>query len=125
MGRMNFLFQYMFTYIANLVNVLNAGLPSPLVTVANAASPYLVGAQGDQFIAAAAGAGADTVVNLPSAIGAGNRVIVKKTDANPHNISVVPNGTDTIDGVNAAVNISSQWGVLRLIDAAAGGWMTW
>jgi len=71
-------------------------------------------------------AGADFIFNLPVATGTGDALIVKKVDANAHNIAVTPNGTNTIDGVNAAVNLTTQWvPVLRLIDSTAGAWSVW
>ena len=73
----------------------------------------------------AAAAGADFVLNLPAASGGGNIVVVKKNDANAHNIAITPSGTDTIDGVNAAVNISLQNDALRLIDSGVGTWVIW
>ena len=59
------------------------------------------------------------------AAGSGNVAIIKKIDANAHNIAVTPNGSDTIDGVNAAVDIAIQWSVLRVVDAASGAWDAW
>lgn len=68
-------------------------------------------------------AGADFVFNLPAATGTGNVAVVKKMDANAHNVAVTPNGTDTIDGVNAAVNISVQYDTITVCDSGTGAWV--
>ena len=70
------------------------------------------------------GASADFIFNLPPAIGGGQVVVVKKMDANPFNVNIVPNGTDTIDGVNAQVVITTQYDTVTLCDALAGQWET-
>ena len=69
--------------------------------------------------------GADFVFNLPAATGSGDIAIIKKLDSNAHNIAVTPNGSDTIDGVNAVSNISIQYSTLQLVDAASGAWDSW
>lgn len=40
-------------------------------------------------------------------------------------ISVSPHGTDTIDGANAAVTITANWGVLRFWRASSTSWLLW
>jgi hypothetical protein len=114
---------YLQTY---LTKVYNAVVPTQfiVVTIDNTFSPYTVGAT-DELIAASAGAAAATVVNLPVATGSGRTLVVKKMDANAQNIAVTPSGTDTIDGANAAVNITLRWDKVRLVDLAAGAWGTW
>ena len=62
--------------------------------------------------------------NLPAATGSANVGIIKKVDANAQNVNVVPHGTDTIDGVNATVNITLQNGFIQIADAASGQWQT-
>jgi hypothetical protein len=94
-----------------------------VVTVTNAQSPYAAAAMvGTVLFLVAAGVAADTVFDLPPATGSLGIFIVKKSDANARNIAITPNGTDTIDGVNAAVNISVQNDGIELVDAATGAW---
>jgi hypothetical protein len=104
--------------------ILPFGYQGRLATV----SPDTV-LDGDVFIGASASAGADMVINLPPAIASGRILIVKKMDANAHNIVILPYGTDTVDEVNSAVNstITIQNDVTRLHDPtwAAGGWIVW
>lgn len=69
-----------------------------------------------------AGTAAPFVFNLPPATGSANVAIIKKVDSNAQNVNVVPNGTDTIDGVNATVSISSRNAFIQLADAATGQW---
>jgi hypothetical protein len=88
-------------------------------------SPYAIAAGLNTFLMASASAGADFVAVLPAATGSGNLVVIKKMDANAHNIAITPTGADTIDGVNAAVNITLQYDALRLIDAGVGVWLIW
>src|SRR5216684_1560096 len=98
-----------------------------LITLAFAASPYAAALSATQITLymASSSAGADFIFNLPVATGSGNAAIIKKMDANAHNIAVTPNGTNTIDGVNAAVNVSLQYDILRLIDSGTGAWSVW
>ena len=70
-----------------------------------------------------ASAGADFVFNLPAATGTGHVAVIKKMDPNAHNIAVTPNGTDTIDGVNAAVDVSIQYDTVTVCDYALGAWI--
>lgn len=80
----------------------------------------------DFYILASSSAGADIVENLPASVGPVNgrtRIIYfKKMDANAHNVAVTPNGTDTIDGVNAPVNLTTQYSAVALLDGSAGAW---
>ena len=69
-------------------------------------------------------AGADFVFNLPVASGSGSVGVIVKIDSNAHNIAVTPNGTDTINGVNAAVNVSVQWDSVTIVDVGSGAWVT-
>ncbi len=71
-----------------------------------------------------AGSAADFIFNLPPAIGGGQVAIVKKMDANPFNVNIVPHGTDTIDGVNTPTVMTVQYDTLTLCDALAGQWET-
>lgn len=84
-------------------------------------SPYTV-ESGDDVIIASAGTGADTIVKLPTAVGSGRLVDLKKADANPYNIGVTPAGSDTIDDAAGAFNILVQYGSYTLIDYTNGKW---
>lgn len=97
---------------------------APATPVSAGESPYtpVSDPTHDHLYLVEAGAAADTVLNLPPATGSAARIIVKKTDANPFNVAITPNGTDTIDGVNAPVNITIQYDVIHLEDTAAGAW---
>lgn len=77
------------------------------------------------FIASSATAGADKVENLNPATGSGVFLVYKKMDANAHDIVITPDGTDNIDGVNAAKHITIQNDTLGLYDRAAGEWSVW
>lgn len=73
---------------------------------------------------ASAGSSANFIFNLPAAIGSGNIGIIKKMDSNPYAIAITPNGSDTIDGVNAAVLVTIQYDAVRIVDAETGVWVT-
>jgi hypothetical protein len=97
-------------------------------SIATSTTPYPVTAT-DYFIQASASAGADIIVNLPTSVGPDpngrSRVLViKKLDANPHNVVVTAAGADTIDGL-ATQTITLQYDSLRLWDGAAGAWSIW
>ena len=102
----------------------------PLFTVIDepfAASPYAIAfpsGGGNILLEASAGSAANFIANLPPATGSGYLIIVKKEDANAFAIAITPNGSDTIDGVNAAVNITTQFDTLQLIDDGSGTWAT-
>jgi len=95
-----------------------------VVTKAFGASPFAaaLSPQAGTVFRCSAGAGADFVFNLPAATGSGQWCVIKKMDANAHNIAVTPNGGDTIDGANAAVNVAVQNDALWLCDTVAGAW---
>lgn len=87
------------------------------------ASPFTIPVfSGWLFLDAAAGPGADFIANLPPATGTQDIVVVKKMDANPHNIAIRPNGTDTIDDLNAPFMILDQYYSYGFRDAALGKW---
>jgi hypothetical protein len=70
---------------------------------------------------------ASRAVSLPasSAYPTGTRLLIvdESGDASPSiQINVTPNGTDTVDGVNAAVPIQSAYGYLGLESNQSGGW---
>jgi len=99
------------------------------VVLAFATSPYNAVLNKNQitFFRVSSGSGADFVFNLPPATGSGDIAVIKKMDANAHNIAITPNPdtADTIDRVNAAVNITLQDDVLRIVDSAVGEWSKW
>jgi hypothetical protein len=89
----------------------------------SSASPFIIPIfSGWTFLDAGAAVGADFIAGLPPAIGSQNIIVVKKMDAGAHNIAVTPNGTDTIDDVNAAYNISLQYASISFRDARLGKW---
>ena len=92
-----------------------------LASVNHAASPYAVAAA-DSWIRCDASGGAVTV-NLPAATGSKRYVNFKNIGASG-TCSIAPNGTDTIDGVNAALSSTVQYGNHWLYDAASGAWDT-
>jgi hypothetical protein len=100
-----------------------------LVTLPFASSPYTATLDPIllTFYFASSSAGADFVFTLPAATGTGSIAIVKKMDANAHNIAIGPTGADTIDGVNSAANstITIQYDALRIIDSGAGAFSIW
>lgn len=70
---------------------------------------------------------ASRIVSLPasSAYPTGTRLLIvdESGDASPSiQINVTPNGTDTVDGVNAAVPIQSAYGFLGLESNQSGEW---
>lgn len=80
----------------------------------------------DHYVIVNKTVGAATNANLPAAASyGGGKVTIKdgKGDADSNNISIVPNGTETIDGSNTALVISSAFGFYSLI-AVTGGWLT-
>ena len=86
----------------------------------------------DQFILASALVGGNLIENLPAAVGPVNGrsrvLIIYRLDANAHDVVITPNGTDTINGVNAAVSLvgaAAQYSSVRLLDSAAGAWLLW
>ena len=97
-----------------------------IVTVSFAQSPYSATLEEQQvtYYRCSSSAGADFVFDLPPATGSGYVAVIKKVDANAHNIEVTPFGSDTIDGVNAASNISIQYDFVKLVDVASGAWET-
>lgn len=102
-----------------------AGPGFQFIPVVTSTTPYTIFGGDNWLILASATAGAAWIGNLPPAIGSLDMIIVKKMDANAHNVAVTPNGSDVIDGVNAALDITVQYDNVRLIDYASGAWATW
>ena len=113
---------YLQTY---LTKVYNAVVPTQfvVVTVAHSLSPYSVGGT-ESFIAASAGASADTTIDLPSATGSGRFMIVSKEDAHAHNVIIAAAAGDLINGA-ATYDLTSQYQIARLEDLAANVWRLW
>jgi hypothetical protein len=61
-----------------------------------------------------------------SAGAVGKFLIIKDESgaAGTNHITITPNGTETIDGVNASVTISTNYGVVRLYADSNGHWFT-
>lgn len=95
-----------------------------VVTLGIAASPYsaVLSATAWTLYAVSASAGADFIFNLPTATGSGEVAIIKRMDANAHNV-VVKGTASTIDGSSAPTNIGGQYASVRLADYAAGQWL--
>lgn len=98
----------------------------PIRATADHTAPY-VPLAADVLIGCTSAGGA-VAVNLNTlATYANNKMLVIKDEggnAGVANITVTPNGAETIDGVNAPVVINVAYGVLRLYKIA-GGWLTW
>lgn len=97
---------------SNLLNV-------KIITFAN--SPYSV-AEIDYFIVASSGTAADTIVVLPSAIGSGRPLDIKKIDANPYSIAITPANTDTIDDESGPFKLLARYASYTLVDYSPGKW---
>lgn len=65
-------------------------------------------------------------LTLPAAAatGAGTLIVVKDYSGNSeiNNINIVPNGTDSIDGVSGTVILNSNYGALYLVSDGSSGW---
>jgi hypothetical protein len=97
------------------------GAAAPWTMATTATTPYTVGSGFNAFVRGSATAGADQIINLPAATGSGWMTMMKKMDANPHNIVVTRAGTDTIDGLTT-YTLSNQYSAVQLVDGAAGLW---
>jgi hypothetical protein len=84
-------------------------------------SPYTV-TPDDDVIIASAGTGADTVVLLPETTGSARLLDIKKVDANPYSIALVPAGADTVDDGSGPFKILSRYASYTLIDYTPGKW---
>lgn len=61
--------------------------------------------------------------DLPAATGSFNFAYIVKMDAFNHAISVEPNGSDEINGLNNAIGITIQYDGILILDYAAGQWV--
>lgn len=75
----------------------------------------------DVIIPVADGAGGSTV-NLQAAGGTGLFYLINKDDSAAGATTIAPNGTDTINGVNAAITLTNQYDWVLLMDRITGGW---
>ena len=108
---------------ADLTLGLTGNLRQNAVTVTNAASPYTP-LTTDMLICADVSAGALTI-NLPTAASMTGffNLWDFKNNANVNNITLVPNGTDKINGLNANLVLTSQGGRWMLMSGGATpGW---
>lgn len=105
-------------------NIVSNATSGPVVTtLVSGQSPFqAVLSINTSFYACNASAGADFILDLPAAMGTQLTIIVKKVDANAHNIVITAAGSDTIDG-SSTFSISTQYISVNLIDAAVGTWL--
>lgn len=102
-----------------------------VLTVASTQSPFSVPVMPNTFVAASAGASADTVINLPPTTGSQDIVTVKRIDNNyPHNIVVTPAGSDTVDGLTPSSSppmyqgtLAVQYQSITVLDYKMGQWL--
>lgn len=81
-------------------------------------TPYT--ADSDDIIIPVDATSANGVVNLPPiANGRYRRILVIKIDATANTVSVTPDGTEKINGVNGSEVLSSQWDVREFWGAPA------
>jgi len=86
----------------------------------------LTGAESYVFIDTDTSSG--RTINLPpaSSVTGGRYFVIKdKTgDANTNNITISPNGSDTIDGAASSTTISSSYGSLIIVSDGVSAWLT-
>lgn len=69
-------------------------------------------------------AAGNMVIQLPTAAAGANTVWrILKIDATANNVSITPDGTETINGSTGAVNLTSQWRGSFLTSDGSGGWV--
>ena len=113
------------------VTLDNSGLQLTLALAAAAEANYILGLQAAAALKAAApisylvDATAGPIVQpLPAALTVGQIVVIQKTDATAHGVTASPNGTDTINRVNAnSPSITLQNDTLSLLVVAVGAWL--
>lgn len=128
-----------FTSGVSLAADIAAGNVSLALNLANVPLPLAVSVKSASFVAAVgnmyviSGGGADINVSLPAGAGlvAGATTIIGVSihSAFAHNVSVVPNGTDKIDGVNSTVLLyATASGTAHALQfywsGATNGWIT-
>ena len=64
-------------------------------------------------------------LSLPTAAsaGSGKVYVVSKSDSSAHTVTVAPNGSDTISGVNASSVLASQYDLLILVADGTSNWL--
>lgn len=65
-----------------------------------------------------------THVDLPAATGTGRILTIEQTGSGSttNTCTIVPNGSDTIEGINQSVLMMAQNTIITLMDAASGAW---
>ena len=101
------------------VNLALATDGDTVVSANHAGSPYTA-ALGQAYACDASGGA--VVINLPAATGSGKGIQIWKVDSSSNACSPAPNGSDAIDGANAAYNLTAQWAASRVEDYASGAW---
>lgn len=101
---------------ANLVK----GAHYALTTVSDGTTPYTV--LGTDTFLAGNGSSGNVTANLPASLGDGKLYIFKNASAS-RTFVIHPNGTDTIEGVNANVTLSLQNQALAIVSTASGVWV--
>lgn len=103
-------------------------LGSPEVVATATATPITVGPKNSVTFVDTATIAAASAVALPAATAAkaGDKIAIYDStgSAETYNITVTPNTTNTIDGVNAAVVIARAYGALVLQCVGLGAWKT-
>lgn len=92
-----------------------------LIPVVTSASPYSVPVSQNTAIYASASLGADFTANLPPATGSGFIYILKKMDANAHNVIFDADGADLIDGLGT-YTLTTQYAAVWVQDIASLTW---
>jgi hypothetical protein len=109
--------------MANAHSALQVGgsMAAKLSSIVFAASPY---AAAEESVIIADATGGAIVVNLPTAVGISGRMYsVKKVDSSANAVDITPDGTEMIDGVNAAVSITLQYSAFQVISDGANWWV--
>lgn len=105
--------------VVDPVHGLDSQASFGLKTIATQVANYNAGEE--TLIPCDATAGA-FAVNLPSATGIDGRIyIIKQLDASGNNVTITPNGAETIDGAGTLV-LNAQWAVAR-IQAFNNNWL--